>query len=343
MRAFEVKSARKAAVVDIVEPAIGTGDVLVRVAYCGICGTDLHIYDGEFPAKFPLVLGHEFSGVVERTGKGVKSLKVGEYVAVDPNISCGTCYYCKKGMTNFCQRWEAVGVTRQGAFAELVAVPSTNVYRVPKRAPLKRFAFVEPVSCILHGMDRAKPKRGENALVTGLGAIGLIFGQLLKRNGVRVMGADMMLDRLKMAEKMGFDHAVDPSRESVEEAVKSWTGGKGVDLVIEASGSTKAMTDAVRLLDRGGRILIFGVAPESATLEIRPFDIYRNEFSIIGSFTNPLTFKRSVEILSSNRISVDDLVSEVVGLESVVSALEDVAQRRGIKYLVKPSSPRWAC
>jgi len=96
MRAFEVKSARKAAVVDIVESAIGTGDVLVRVAYCGICGTDLHIYDGEFPAKFPLVLGHEFSGVVERTGKGVKSLKVGEYVAVDPNISCGTCYYCRR-------------------------------------------------------------------------------------------------------------------------------------------------------------------------------------------------------------------------------------------------------
>ena len=336
MRALKIQSAREAAVEDMAEPPAGQDDVLVRVHCCGICGTDLHIYDGEFPVKFPLVPGHEFSGTVERVGEAVRGLRVGDHVAIDPNISCGTCYYCKKRMTNFCQRWEAVGVTRQGAFAELVAVPSTNVYRVPKRAPLKRFAFVEPVSCILHGMDRAKPKRGENALVTGLGAIGLIFGQLLKRSGVRVMGADMMPDRLKMAENMGFDHVVDPSRESVEEVVKSWTGDKGVDLVVEASGSTKAMTDAVRLLDRGGRILIFGVAPEGATLEVRPFDIYRNELSIIGSFTNPLTFKRAVDILSLNRISLDDLVSEVVRLDGVVSAFEDVAQRKGIKYLVRP-------
>jgi len=337
MRALKIQSAREAAVEDMAEPPAGQDDVLVRVHCCGICGTDLHIYDGEFPVKFPLVPGHEFSGTVERVGEAVRGLRVGDHVAIDPNISCGTCYYCKKRMTNFCQRWEAVGVTRQGAFAELVAVPSTNVYRVPKRAPLERFAFVEPVSCILHGMDRAKPKRGESALVTGLGAIGLIFGQLLKRSGVRVMGSDLVFDRLKMADKIGFDRTVNPSHESVNDAVMSWTGNKGVDLVVEASGSTKAMTDAIRLLDRGGRILIFGVAPEGATLEIRPFDIYRNELSIIGSFTNPLMFKRAVDIVSLNKISVDDLVSEVVGLESVVSAFEDVAQRRGIKYLVKPS------
>ena len=336
MKALRLGSVKEAAVVDMDEPVAGHREVLVRVSCCGICGTDFHIYNGEFPVKFPLVPGHEFSGVVKRVGKAVKGLKVGDHVAVDPNICCGTCYYCRKGMTNFCERWEAVGVTRQGAFAELVAVPFTNAYRVPKKAPLERFAFVEPLSCILHGMDRVKAKRGESALVTGLGAIGLIFGQLLKRNGVRVMGTDMILDRLKMAKKMGFDRAVNPSRESVDDAVKSWTGDRGVDLVVEASGNTKAMTDAVRLLDRGGRILIFGVAPEGATLEIRPFDIYRNELSIIGSFTNPLMFKRAVDILSLNKISVDDLVSEVVSLDGVVSAFEDVAQRKGIKYLVRP-------
>jgi len=336
MRALKLQSAKEAVVVDMDEPVAGRKDVLVRVSCCGICGTDLHIYNGEFPVEFPLVQGHEFSGVVERVGRAVRGLRVGDHVAVDPNISCGTCYYCRKGMTSFCQRWEAAGVTRQGAFAELVAVPFGNAYRVPERVPLERFAFVEPVSCILHGMDRVKPKRGESALVTGLGAIGLIFGQLLKRNGVRVMGTDMILDRLKMAKKVGFDRAVNPSQESVSDAARSWTGDKGVDLVVEASGSVKAMTDAVRLLDRGGRILIFGVAPEGATLEVRPFDIYRNELSIIGSFTNPLTFKRAVDILSLNKISVDDLVSEVVSLDGVVSAFEDVAQRKGIKYLVRP-------
>jgi threonine dehydrogenase-like Zn-dependent dehydrogenase len=301
-----------------------------------VCGTDLHIFEGEFPVRLPLVPGHEFSGVVDKVGQRVKRIKVGDRVAVDPNINCRTCYYCKKGMTNFCEKWEAIGVTRQGAYAELVAAPVSNVYRVPQGVPLERFAFVEPVSCVLHGLDRAKPKRGETALVMGLGTIGLIFGQLLKTKGVKVMGADLVGHRLKLARSMGFDQTVNPAEESTAEAIRSWTAGRGVDLVVEASGSIKATEEATKLVDKGGRIIIFGVAPETAALTVRPFALYRNEISLIGSFTNPNTFAGAIKTLSSGKLSVEEFISKSVDLAHVETAFEDVSLRKGIKYLVEP-------
>jgi len=336
MRAFEIRSARKASVVDMPEPSISEEEVLVKVAYCGVCGTDLHIFRGEFPVKLPLVPGHEFSGVVEGVGDKVTELKVGDHVSIDPNMNCGDCYYCRRGMTNFCEKWSAIGVTTQGAYAELVSAPASNVYRVPNDAPLERFAFVEPVSCVLHGLDRANPRKGEKVLVTGLGSIGLIFGQLLKERGTEVMGSDLVEERLRMAEKLGFDVTTNPASESVERSVFSWTEGRGADLVVEASGSTNALEGALGLVDKGGRILVFGVAPEDATLSIRPFAIYRNEVSLIGSFTNPLTFSRAVDIIASGKVSVTEIVSRVVDLEGVKSAFEEIGQMRGIKYLVKP-------
>ena len=336
MRAFEIRSVREGEVVDVDDPTVGPTDVLVRVAYCGVCGTDLHIFHGEFPTKLPLVPGHEFSGVLEGIGRDVRGLSVGDYVAVDPNISCGSCYYCKKGMPNFCERWQAIGVTRQGAFAELVSVPASNAYLVPRSTPLERFSFVEPVSCILHGIDRVSPREGEKALVTGLGPIGLMFGQLLKRMGVRVMGADVVETRLRVATKVGFDQTMNPAQDSVEKAVSSWTSGRGLELVVEASGSTEALGEALGMLDKGGRILVFGVAPEKATVTIRPFQIYRNEVSLIGSFTNPNTFGRAVEAISEGRVSVDEFGSKIIGLDDVERSLEEMPARKEIKYLVRP-------
>jgi len=336
MRAFEVRFVRNGGVVEMPEPTISPNDVLVRVAYCGVCGTDLHIFEGEYPARLPLVPGHEFSGVVDKIGQRVKHIKVGDRVAVDPNINCGTCYYCRKGMTNFCEKWEAIGVTRQGAYAELVAVPASNVYRVSRSAPLETFAFVEPVSCVLHGLDRANPKKRETALVIGLGTIGLIFGQLLKMRGVKVLGSDLVEHRLRLAKSVGFDHIVNPAEESTTHAVRSWTAGKGVDLVVEASGSVKATEEAINLVDKGGRIVVFGVAPENATLAVRPFALYRDEISLIGSFTNPNTFATAIKTLSSDKLSVKDLVSKTVDLGHVETAFEEISLRKGIKYLVKP-------
>jgi 2-desacetyl-2-hydroxyethyl bacteriochlorophyllide A dehydrogenase len=336
MRAFEVQSIKNGGVVEMPEPPISPNDILVRVAYCGVCGTDLHIFEGELSVRLPLVPGHEFSGVVDRVGQRVKRIRLGDHVAVDPNINCGVCYYCKKGMTNFCEKWEAIGVTRQGAYAELVAAPASNVYRVPESTPLERFAFVEPVSCVLHGLDRANPKKGETALVIGLGTIGLIFGQLLKTRGIKVIGADLVKHRLKLAESLGFDQTVNPAEESTTDVIKSWTGGRGVDLVVEASGSTKATEEAIELVDKTGRIIVFGVAPETATLTVRPFALYRNEISLIGSFTNPNTFARAIKALSSGRLSVEELISKTVDLGNIEATLGEVSLRKGIKYLVKP-------
>jgi 2-desacetyl-2-hydroxyethyl bacteriochlorophyllide A dehydrogenase len=336
MRAFEVRSIRNGGVVEMPEPPISPNDVLVRVAYCGVCGTDLHIFEGEFSVRLPLVPGHEFSGVVDKVGRLVKRIRVGDRVAVDPNINCGTCYYCKKGMTNFCEKWEAIGVTRQGAYAELVAAPASNVYRVPESTPLERFAFVEPVSCVLHGLDRANPKKGETALVIGLGTIGLIFGQLLEMKGVKVMGSDLVGHRLGLARSMGFDQTVNPAEESTADAIRSWNAGRGVDLVVEASGSIKATEEAIKLVDKGGRIIVFGVAPETAALAVRPFALYRGEISLIGSFTNPNTFAGAIKTLSSGRLSVKEFISKTVDLGHIEATFEEVSLRKGIKYLVKP-------
>jgi 2-desacetyl-2-hydroxyethyl bacteriochlorophyllide A dehydrogenase len=318
-------------------PSIKSNEVLVKVHVCGVCGTDVHIYEGAMPwAKLPLIPGHEFSGVVAEVGRDVNGISVGDAVTVDPNITCGLCRYCRSARRNLCPRVESIGVTRDGGFAEYVVAPTSQLYMVPKGLSLDEAAFTEPVACCLHGIMRLSIRPGEDVLIVGAGPIGLIHLQLVRRAGAgRVIVVEVNDRRLKLAEKLGADLTVNPSRDDVVKAVNSFLGGKGVEAAIDAAGGSNPLTLALNCLEPGGRLLVFGVASESDVWSIKPYDIYKRELTIIGSFINPYEMDGALNLLASGALNVKPLISHVIKLEDLEKALKHEIPNT-IKVLVKP-------
>lgn len=340
MRAYVITSSFRGEVTEIDKPGLKSGWVLIKVAYAGICGTDVHIFRGEVSVPLPLVPGHEFSGIVEEIGEDVNGLKRGDKVTVDPNVSCGKCYYCRRGMSHFCENWWAVGVHRQGAFAEYVAVPQRNVYKLPGKLSLRAAAFTEPLACCIHGQDRAKIKHGDTVLILGAGPIGLLHLQLARLRGAAdIIVADIVDLKLSVAERLGADLTVNPAKENLERAVREHTGGRGVDVAIEAAGSVEAFRAALKALDFGGTLVVFGVAPESSVANLRPFEVYAKELKIVGAKINPYTTERALKLLSSGKIRVDELVTHEIPLEELPTYMEKLAQKKleALKVLVRPS------
>jgi len=339
MRAFIINKPRDAGLIELPKPVPAPGELLIRVKACGVCGTDLHIYEGEFPVPLPRVPGHEFSGEVVEVGEGVKDFSEGDRVAVDPNIHCDSCYYCRRGRFNYCVNWQGIGLNRHGAYAEYVTVPVKNVYRVPDGLSYEAAAFMEPLACCIHGVDRVRAAPGENVAIFGLGPIGLLHVQLARLSGAsKIIGIDLVDERLSMAEKLGADLTVNAAKEDPVKAIKQATRGHGVDVVVEASGSLKAFSQAIKVLDNTGRMLVFGVAPEGAKVEVEPFEIYRREISIVGSFTNPLTNERALKLLASGAVKVSPLITHKVGLKDVLTVFQAMKARdkKLLKALVIP-------
>jgi len=318
-------------------PSIKSNEVLVKVHVCGVCGTDVHIYEGAMPwAKLPLIPGHEFSGVVAEVGRDVNGISVGDAVTVDPNITCGLCRYCRSARRNLCPRVESIGVTRDGGFAEYVVAPASQLYMVPKGLSLDEAAFTEPVACCLHGIMRLSIRPGEDVLIVGAGPIGLIHLQLVRRAGAgRVIVVEVNDRRLKLAEKLGADLTVNPSRDDVVKAVNSFLGGKGVEAAIDAAGGSNPLTLALNCLEPGGRLLVFGVASESDVWSIKPYNIYKRELTIIGSFINPYEMDGALNLLASGALNVKPLISHVIKLEDLEKSLKREIPNT-IKVLVKP-------
>lgn len=337
MKAVLIRKPHDLEVVDKDTPSVKPGEALVRVHACGVCGTDIHIYEGTMPwARLPLIPGHELSGVVVEVGEAVQGLKPGDDVAVDPNMTCGTCRYCRRGRRNLCPNLEAIGVTTDGGFAEYVVAPATQLYKVPKGLSLEEAAFAEPVSCCVHGFTRLSLQPGDDVLIVGAGPIGLIHLQLAKRCGAgRVIVSDVNEKRLKLASQLGADLTVNPSEERLSERVRLFLDGKGVEAAIDAAGGSTPLDLALSCLEPGGSLLVFGVAPENDLWRIKPYDLYRREFMITGSFINPYEMDRALNLLASGAVKVKPLISHVIRLE----ALERVLRREvpdTLKVLVKP-------
>ncbi len=324
---------------DIETPKPGPDEVILKVYFCGICGTDIHIYNGEFPVKFPVIPGHEFSGEIVEIGENVSEVNVGDKVAVNPNIYCKKCYYCKNGMVHFCRNWEAIGIHRPGAYAEYVKVPEENLHIVPKKLSLDKAAFAEPVACCLHGVDKLGISHGDTIVIFGLGPIGLIHLQLAMNSGAsKVIGVDLIETRIKVAEELGADLVLNASKENIKKAIMEETNGRGVDKIIEATGNPNVFKMAVELLDYSGKLLVFGVSPIGAKTEIEPFKIYRKELNILGSFTNPFTTQRAIEVLASGKIDVKPLITNIINLDEVGKYFMKIKNREKgiIKVLVNP-------
>jgi len=309
-------------------PEPGEKEVLVRVLVSGLCGTDLHIARGEYPAAKPrVVLGHEYAGEVVAVGDGVKGLSVGDLVAVDPNIPCLQCAFCREGMVHLCIRPENIGSRDDGGLAEYALCAAAQAHRLPAGLPVEAAMLAEPLACTLHAVDRAQIQVGDNVLVIGAGPIGLMAAELaqLGRAG-RVTIAELNESRAAFAGKLGY------------EVLDSSVIAKGrAHVVLESAGAPAAMRQAVDAARSGGTFVWMGVVSPETELPIRPYELFRRELRILGSFTNPFTMGRALALLQSANFRWQPLITHRYELARFKEAWEMHLRGEAIKIAVIPS------
>lgn len=312
-------------------------EVLIRVDTCGVCGTDIHIYEGAFPANFPLIPGHEFAGTVEGAGEGVKNFKTGDHVTVNPNAACMKCKYCRTGKEHLCISPFRLGVTTDGGFAEYVKAREVSVYRLPEELDLEYASFAEPLSCCIHGVDLADIEAGDSVVILGAGPIGLLILQLARICGAdRIVITDIVKKRRELALQLGADLALDPSRVNVERETENFLGGRA-EVVMECVGISRTEEQSLRLVELGGRVIWFGVANPGAEVKVNPFYIYENEITLKGSFVNPYTMERAIRLLAEDRIRVGELITHRFGLNEFDEAIRAYREDEDrVKIVIKP-------
>jgi 2-desacetyl-2-hydroxyethyl bacteriochlorophyllide A dehydrogenase len=296
---------------------LNEGEVLVKVNSCGICGTDHHILAGKTYANVPVILGHEYSGTVVDKAEGIERVALGDKVVIDPNIYCGKCKYCRKGMINFCENHQALGVTINGGFAEYSHVPVSQIYRLPTDFNLSEAAFAEPLSCCLRGIQQAEIKVGDSVVIIGGGSIGLIMIQLARMSGAsKVILIEPLLHKREIAFKLGADLTLDPNEIDSIDKLIDYTNG-GAEVAIECVGMNKTVEMSLDLVDRGGTVVIFGLAPVVAEAKLNLQKMFQKEIRIHNSFLNPYTFETAVNLLTTRKINVSDLLTHQTPLENI--------------------------
>ncbi len=339
MRALRLYAPKDLRLDNVDEPGIESDEVLIRVMYAGVCGSDLHIYEGAMMdrVRYPIILGHEFSGIVERVGSQVTWLSEGDEVVANPVISCGKCASCLAGRPNICMNFKILGVDVPGAFAEYLKIKAKNVYRIPKGLPLRDAALVEPFSVAVHSCRRAGIEVGDDIAIIGQGPIGLCVTQVAKHYGAhRVIAIEVLEDRLRFAKNIGADDAINPLKENPVDIVNSITNGIGVDKVIETSGSSTALNMALQLVKPGGRIVVVGLRFEQ--VQITPSIIVFKEAEIIGSRVYIDEFARTLKLMSKGYLNPSALITHEFRLEDTPKAFSMLEKKteNAIKILIKP-------
>jgi 2-desacetyl-2-hydroxyethyl bacteriochlorophyllide A dehydrogenase len=311
------------------DPTPGPLDVVVQPAAVGICGTDLHIMDGEFAPAFPIVPGHEFAGRIVAVGSQVTGYAVGDQVAVDPSLYCGHCYYCKRARGNQCENWGAIGVTVSGGAAEFVAAPMANLFALPPGLSAGDAALIEPLSCAVRGFDVLPRNLADNYLIYGSGTMGLMMLELAKRAGAAsVSMVDLNPERLETAKLLGCSAAVANADEL--DAPRGW------DIVIDCTGAEPAIRDGLSRVGRGGTFLQFGVANYDARVAIEPYEIYRREITITGSMAVLHSFDRAGTLLAAGVLDPEIFISDRFPLDAYGDALNQFRAGIGRKILIEP-------
>jgi L-iditol 2-dehydrogenase len=341
MKAIRLEAVGQLFVRDVEKPVPGPGQMLVRIEACGICGTDRHLYLGEFPAAPPVTLGHEFSGIVEQTGEGVTDFRVGMRVTGDPNIACGRCAQCRRGRVNLCERLQAIGIHRDGGFAEYVVMPQNQAFELPLDLDPLHGAFCEPLACCLHGVDLAEIKTGDSVVVLGGGVIGLLVVQLARLAGAsRVVLVTRHPEKRALAEQLGATATLDPTGRDPITAITGASGllPGGSDVVIECAGVRETVEQSTRMARAGGTVIILGVMPQGMKIEVEPFDILLRELKIIGSFVNPFTHGRAANLIASGAIKVAPLISRTITFDEVPEAISQPPRSGEIRVIAVPAS-----
>lgn len=324
---------------EIPKPSPKTGEVLIKVKACGICGTDVHIFNGDkgcFPTPVGTVLGHEFSGIVEAVGEGVTEIRVGDRVCVDPNKLCGDCYYCKSGIGHFCENMIGIGTGVNGGFAEYCAVPQSQVYKISDNTSYEAAAMTEPTACCVHGIDMCNISCGDTVAIIGGGMIGMIMLQLAKLSGAgKLIMIEPVAEKRKIAKKLGADLCIDPIGNDVKKVLDE-NGIKRIPAVIECVGKTSTIEQAIDIAGEKSVVMMFGLTAPDDTISIKPFKIFQKEIVLKSSFINPYTQKRALELIDGGKIDVSSIVYSCEPLERLPEILADGALRAKGKCIIKP-------
>ncbi|MEV0395193.1 zinc-dependent alcohol dehydrogenase family protein [Polymorphospora rubra] len=327
MKAAVIVTPGQVALETVPDPAPGPRDVVVHVAACGICGTDLHIMDGEFAPAYPVVPGHEFAGEVVAVGSGVTEVRVGDRVAVDPSLHCGECYYCRRARGNLCENWAAIGVTTAGGAAEYAVAPAKNCFVLPDGVSAADAALIEPLSCAVRGFDVLPRRLGDHYLIYGAGTMGLMMQELAKRCGAAsVSMVDLNPDRLATAVRLGNTAAVTGADEL--------SRPRGWDVVIDCTGVEAAIADGLTRVGPAGTFLQFGVSSYDARATVEPFRIYNKEITITGSMAVLHSFERAGELFAAGVLDPDVFVSHRFPLDGYADALAQFRAGIGRKILI---------
>ena len=322
-------------------PEIGAWDVLIQVKACGVCGTDVHIYEGDegaAPVTPPTILGHEFSGVVAAVGEKVKEFAPGDRVCVDPNCYCGSCEACRNGMAHYCSHMIGYGTTVDGGFAEYCAVNVRQVYRLGEHTSFEQGAMTEPAACCLHGLDLCQIRPGHQVAVIGGGMIGLIMVQLARLAGAaRIALLEPVAAKREVGKRLGADVCIDPLKEDVGKVLRE-NGLTWVNTVIECVGRPSTIEQAIDIAGNKAVVMMFGLTKPEETISVRPFQIFQKELELKASYINPYTQKRALDLIDSGRLDVSSMVYEVCGLEKLPEILGNPEARAKGKYIVCPEN-----
>jgi len=306
------------------QPVPGPGELLVRLAATGICGSDRHMFRGEYPTALPVTLGHEFCGIVEARGEGAGRIPIGAKITGDPNIACGHCPACRMGRPNLCHNLTAIGVFRDGGFADYLVMPEGQAFELPADLDPIRGAFSEPLACCLHGLDVARIAPGNSVAVLGGGVIGMLMVQLARLAGAQtVVLSTRQQPRRQLALEIGATHAVDPGTGALVEAIAGPHGivPGGVDVVLECAGVPETFRQSLALARRGGAVVIFGVMPQGEIVGVEPFDLLFRELRVEGAYLNPQTHARAAAMVASGVLELDRLVSRTISLAELPGVL----------------------
>jgi L-iditol 2-dehydrogenase len=335
MKALVVERMGRLSLKEIETPSPGQGEVLVKVGYCGICGTDVEGYKSGLYGR-GTIMGHEFSGKIAELGSGVEGWNIGDDVTVNPVLSCGKCIHCRQNRPNLCEKMGLIGMTSPGGLAEYVKVPSRLLVKIPDGVFQEHAALTEPLSVVLHGIGRSSLKLGDTALVIGAGTIGLLVIQCAFLHGAKaVYVSEINEKRLSLSKKLATN-CINSRKENLQKWIKERTGGKGVEEVFECTGKTSAIYDAFSSVSRGGEIYIFGVFNQSVKIDLLQL-MYRS-LRLSSSYTNSGEFYWALDYIKNGLVDVGSIITSRIPLEEAIEGFKrlETPETSEVKILVRP-------
>jgi L-iditol 2-dehydrogenase len=314
-------------------PKIGKNDILVRVRAALTCGTDVKVFRRGYHARMivpPALFGHELAGDVVKVGENVTKFQKGDRVVAANSAPCGKCFYCQKDLENLCEDL----LFNNGAYAEFIKIPDRivekNTYRIPAHISYKDAALIEPLACVIRGLEETGIRAGDNLAVTGLGPIGLMFVRLAKLYGAKVLAFGRRLTQLERASAMGADHAVSTADTDAVQAARDWTGGRGVDIAIEAVGNPETWEDSVKMLRRGGTVNFFGGCPNESRVTLDTSTLHYSEITCKATFHHtPKLIQKALDIVSRGEIAAKDFVNRDEPLSNLLEVMRHLMSHNG--------------